>query len=262
MKFIGGFHWEISYVFPFVVLQFLVVPSFGSSWFELWQLVSRAIHPQPNSHHPPLIWISVAVQVQIPVIPTLICQVGTPASSLAHSIKSTGLHIMSLCKIPHVALDSDRTVVTTDLDIKLGLQIECLCKIPQFVLQTGGGWPSEVKRGGLVEPYLGMRKKATDGATTNGSTELKIEALRARLDKMEALIQDQSKELKAEVISSQQFMKLKLKDQLDEFFARLMKVQTSTPPPQPLAIGFMASNVAQVEQSSTLGDHLSNHSYV
>jgi uncharacterized coiled-coil protein SlyX len=82
-----------------------------------------------------------------------------------------------------------------------------------------------------------MRKKATDGATTDGSTELKIEALRARLDKMEALIQDQSKELKAEVISSQQFMKLKLKDQLDEFFARLMKVQISTPPPQPLTTG-------------------------
>jgi hypothetical protein len=107
----------------------------------------------------------------------------------------------------------------------------------------------------LTEPYLSMRKKATDGATTEGSTELKIEALRARLDKMEALIQDQSKELKTEVISSHQFMKLELKDQLDEFFARLMRVQTSTPSPQPLAIEFMASNVAQVEQSPTLGDH-------
>jgi hypothetical protein len=43
-----------------------------------------------------------------------------------------------------------------------------------------------------------MGKKDVEGATIDGSTELEIEALKARLEKMEDLIQEQSKELKAE----------------------------------------------------------------
>jgi hypothetical protein len=43
-----------------------------------------------------------------------------------------------------------------------------------------------------------MGKKDVEGVTTDGSTELEIEALKARLEKMEGLIQEQSKELKVE----------------------------------------------------------------
>jgi hypothetical protein len=51
-------------------------------------------------------------------------------------------------------------------------------------------------------------------------------------------------------------MKPELKDQMDEFLVRLMKVQTSTPPPQPLAIEFMTSNVTHADtHTHTLGDH-------
>jgi hypothetical protein len=42
---------------------------------------------------------------------------------------------------------------------------------------------------------------------------------------------------------------------MDEFFSRLMKVQTSTPPPQPMSIESMASNIAHVvETTPPLGD--------
>jgi hypothetical protein len=40
------------------------------------------------------------------------------------------------------------------------------------------------------------------------------------------------------------------------FFARLMKVQTNTPPPQPITVESMASNVAHVcEQTPTMSDY-------
>jgi hypothetical protein len=54
----------------------------------------------------------------------------------------------------------------------------------------------------LAEPCLKMVKKGGEGASVEGSTELEIEALRSWLDKMENMIQEQSKELKSEVISS------------------------------------------------------------
>jgi hypothetical protein len=41
-------------------------------------------------------------------------------------------------------------------------------------------------------------------------------------------------------------MKLEIKDQMDGFFATLMKVQISTPPSQSAQIESMASNVAHV----------------
>jgi GMP synthase PP-ATPase subunit len=93
----------------------------------------------------------------------------------------------------------------------------------------------------LAEPYLKMVKKGVDGASVEGSPDVEIEALKNRLERMEGLLQEQSKELKAEVISSQQSMKLEIKDQMDEFFTRLMKVQTSNPSPQPAAIESFAS---------------------
>jgi hypothetical protein len=73
---------------------------------------------------------------------------------------------------------------------------------------------------------------------------------------MEEMIQEQSKNLKVEVVSSQLSMKQEIKEQMDEFFTRLMKVQTSTPPPQPLSLESMASNIAHdVEISPPLGDN-------
>jgi hypothetical protein len=64
----------------------------------------------------------------------------------------------------------------------------------------------------LAEPYLKMVKKGVDGASVEGSPDVEIEALKNRLERMEGLLQEQSKELKAEVISSQQSMKLEIKD--------------------------------------------------
>jgi hypothetical protein len=43
-------------------------------------------------------------------------------------------------------------------------------------------------------------------------------------------------------------MKLEIKDQMDEFFTRLMKVQTSTPSPQPATIESFASNVGHANE--------------
>jgi hypothetical protein len=53
---------------------------------------------------------------------------------------------------------------------------------------------------------------------------------------MEELMQEQSKDLKAEVVSSQLSMKQDMKEQMDEFLSLLWKVQTSTPPPQPMSV--------------------------
>jgi hypothetical protein len=47
----------------------------------------------------------------------------------------------------------------------------------------------------LAEPCLKMVKKGGEGASVEGSTELEIEALRSWLDKMENMIQEQSKNL-------------------------------------------------------------------
>jgi hypothetical protein len=134
-----------------------------------------------------------------------------------HFIKAIGSQSKSLRKIPHVVLGSDRAVVTAGLNIKFGLQIEYLCKIPRFIVQTGGGRRSRGGKGeALAEPCLKMVKKGGEGASAEGSTKLEIEALRSRLDKMENMIQEQSKELKAEVISSQQSMKVDIKEQMDD----------------------------------------------
>jgi hypothetical protein len=108
----------------------------------------------------------------------------------------------------------------------------------------------------LAEPCLKMGKKSGEGASAEGSTNLELEALKARLESMEGFIQVQSKELKAEVLSSQQAMKLEIKDQMDKFFVMLMKVHISTPPPQPAPLESMASNVAHViDQTPQLGEN-------
>jgi hypothetical protein len=50
-------------------------------------------------------------------------------------------------------------------------------------------------------------------------------------------------------------MKSEIKEQMDDFFASLMKVQTSTPPPQHHSVESMASNVTHaIDQTPTLGD--------
>jgi hypothetical protein len=119
-------------------------------------------------------------------------------------IKATGLQGRSLHKIPHVALGLDHAVVTVSLNIKLGLHIMYLCKIPRFVIQTGDGRQSWGGKGeALAEPCLKMGKKGVDGASAKGSNDLELEALKAWLETMEGFIQEQSKELKAEMISSQ-----------------------------------------------------------
>jgi hypothetical protein len=69
------------------------------------------------------------------------------------------------------------------------------------------------------------------------------------------MMQEQSKDLKAEVVSSQLSMKQEMKEQMDEFFTKLMKVQTSTPPSQPLSLESMASNIAHAADTTPqLGD--------
>jgi hypothetical protein len=172
--------------------------------------------------------------VQIPVNPPPMCSWREWKSHLAHLIKPTRLQSKSLCKIPYVVLDQDSAVVMTSLNSELGLQISYLCKIPWFVIQTGGGCSLEVSRGGLSQTLLqDGKKRGADGDVGKGSIEGDIEALRLRMQKMEDLLQEQSKDLKAEVLSSQQSMKSELMKQMDDFFARLVKVQTSTPPPQP-----------------------------
>jgi ribosomal protein S13 len=91
-----------------------------------------------------------------------------------------------------------------------------------------------------------MGKKGADGVPGDGSTEVDMEALKLGCRKMEDLQQEQSKELKNKVVSSQQLMKMELREQMNEFFARLMKVQTSTPPSQPMLVESLTSNMAHV----------------
>jgi nitrate/nitrite-specific signal transduction histidine kinase len=78
-----------------------------------------------------------------------------------------------------------------------------------------------------------MGKKGIDGVMGDGSGEGEMETMRLRLYRLEDMMQEQSKDLKAEVVSSQLSMKQEIKEQMDEFFTKLMKVQASTPPPQP-----------------------------
>jgi hypothetical protein len=100
-----------------------------------------------------------------------------------------------------------------------------------------------------------MGKKGADGGSGDGSSEGEMEALKQRMQKMEDLFQEQSKEFKAEVALSHQSMNMEFRKQMDELFARLMKVQTSTPPPQPFSVESMASNMAHaIDQTTTLGD--------
>jgi hypothetical protein len=81
-----------------------------------------------------------------------------------------------------------------------------------------------------------MGKKGAEGTPAEATTESEIEALKMKLQKMEELMQEQSKDLKAEVVSSQLSMKQDMKEQMDEFLSLLWKVQTSTPPPQPMSV--------------------------
>jgi hypothetical protein len=194
--------------------------------------------------------------VQIPVNPPPMCSWREWKSHLAHLIKPTRLQSKSLCKIPYVVLDQDSAVVMTSLNSELGLQISYLCKIPWFVIQIGGGCSLEVSRGGLSQTLLqDGKKRGADGDVGKGSIEGDIEALRLRMQKMEDLLQEQSKDLKAEVLSSQQSMKSELMKQMDDFFARLVKVQTSTPPPQPSLVESMASKITHVvDYTPTLGE--------
>jgi hypothetical protein len=56
-------------------------------------------------------------------------------------------------------------------------------------------------------------------------------------------------------MSSQLSLKHDIKEQMDEFFTRLMKVQSSTPPPQPMSLESMANNIAHVVDTiPPLGD--------
>jgi hypothetical protein len=64
----------------------------------------------------------------------------------------------------------------------------------------------------FTEPYLKMGKKGVDGTPVEASIESEIEALKIKLQKMEDLMQEQSKELKAEMVSSQLSMKQDIKE--------------------------------------------------
>jgi hypothetical protein len=57
------------------------------------------------------------------------------------------------------------------------------------------------------------------------------------------------------MVSSQLSMKQKMKEQMDDFLSRLWKVKTSTPPPQPMPVESMASNIAHADQTPPLGDN-------
>jgi hypothetical protein len=94
-----------------------------------------------------------------------------------------------------------------------------------------------------------MGMKGGDGAS--GETPSKIDSIRSQLEKVEILLQEQtreSQELKAQVAESKSLMKSEIKDQLDDFLTKFMRLQSSTPPLQAVQAESVASNMSQVLQ--------------
>jgi septal ring factor EnvC (AmiA/AmiB activator) len=70
-----------------------------------------------------------------------------------------------------------------------------------------------------------MGMKGGDGAS--GETPSEIDSIRSQLEKVEILLQEQtreSQELKAQVAESKSLMKSEIKDQLDDFLTKFMRL--------------------------------------
>jgi uncharacterized coiled-coil protein SlyX len=102
-----------------------------------------------------------------------------------------------------------------------------------------------------------MVKKGGDDVSRDTPSEM--DSLKGQLEKVELLLQEQSKEsqeLKAQVVESKMMMKSEIKDQLDDFLVMFRTMQASNTPPQANPVESVASNMAQVlQQSPGLGEN-------
>jgi Tfp pilus assembly protein PilN len=79
------------------------------------------------------------------------------------------------------------------------------------------------------------------------SATAEIWALQAHIEKVEAMVQSQSLQLQAklkfEMVTSQSRMQSEIKDQLDEFLDKFMRIHPGTPPPQAPITDIAPSNI-------------------
>jgi hypothetical protein len=70
-----------------------------------------------------------------------------------------------------------------------------------------------------------MVKKGGDD--TSGDTPSEIDSLKSQLEKVKILLQEQSREsqeLKAQIAKSKSLMRVEIKDQLDDFLTKFMRM--------------------------------------
>jgi hypothetical protein len=89
----------------------------------------------------------------------------------------------------------------------------------------------------------------------DGSVAAKLDLMKGKLDQMEQAVRNQVAEVRSELASVQTKMQADMKDQLVDFLAAFIKLNSQTPPPHTKPVDSVASNVAQhMDLQSYLGE--------
>jgi hypothetical protein len=97
-----------------------------------------------------------------------------------------------------------------------------------------------------------MGKRNDEAAAAEGNTSTEIDTLKSKIAQMEEIVKGQALEFKSELAHSQARMQTEFKEQLNDFLATFMKLQTSTPPPTGQPPESAASNMGQATDFQTL----------
>jgi hypothetical protein len=80
------------------------------------------------------------------------------------------------------------------------------------------------------------KEKKSDEDAAVGSASAEILALKAQIQQVEEMVQAQTLQLKSDMksdmASSQTKLQSDIKEQLEDFFTKLVRLQSGTPPPQ------------------------------
>jgi hypothetical protein len=103
---------------------------------------------------------------------------------------------------------------------------------------------------------MGKKGEKGDEDAAAGSASAEILALKAQIQQVEELVQAQTLQLKSDMASSQTKLQSDIKDQLDDFFTKFVRLQSRTPPPQVVTIEAGASNLGQLSgRHSAIGEN-------
>jgi hypothetical protein len=102
------------------------------------------------------------------------------------------------------------------------------------------------------------RRKKSDEDAAVGLASAEILALKAQIQQAEEMVQAQTLYLKSDIkfdmASSQTKLQSDIKDQLEDFFTKLVILQSGTPPPQVVTTEAAASNLGQLSNRHSVVD--------